>query len=71
MIEELKEYLIRYGWAEDIADDVHDAVYRGKGKDEEIENVKKAMACLDDSEHDYTGEMLECIVAWRKEVGEI
>ena len=65
MVEELVEYLIRKGWSEDIADDIHTAYYHG-----DIEGVKKYAQTLNDEEHDYVNEIVTYVISWQEEVGE-
>lgn len=61
MIEELADYLVRNGWSEDIADDIHDAY--GKGMDSLTEYAKS----ISDNKHDYTDEIVQDIKLWQKE----
>jgi hypothetical protein len=65
MIEELAEYLIRHGYSEDVADDVHTAYYH-----RDIEGVKKYAKILNDEKHDYIDKIVQDVKNWRKEVGE-
>ena len=71
MIEELRDYLIRYGYHETDADKVHDAYYDARGSmDEMAKRASKKFAYADDEEHDYSGELFDCIVQWQRDVGE-
>jgi hypothetical protein len=62
--EELYEYLVRYGWNKDIANDICDAYL--KGDDAIIQYAES----LNDDEHDYTDEIIHMIKDWKREVGE-
>ena len=65
MIEELCEYLIRQGYGEDEANDVHFAYLKG-----DIEEAVKVAESWNDNEHDYRNEVRIDIMNWREEVGE-
>jgi len=66
MIEELRDYLIRYGYNGEDADEIHDAYYDGG-----IEKAVKSFQWADDETHNYSGELLDVIEDWQKEVGEV
>lgn len=65
MIEELGEYLVRHGWAEDVADDIHDAYYH-----REIDGVVEFAKTMADDQHDYVDEIVADVRNWQQEVGE-
>ena len=65
MIEELCEYLVRYGYNEEDADEIHDA-YLIDG----IDGAVKAFEWANDGRHDWTSELKDVIEDWQKEVGE-
>jgi len=60
----LDEWLYRYGWNRD------DALAAAVAFDAETEVTSKARsaaataAWMDDEQHDYSGEMLDCIAGW-------
>lgn len=64
MIEELGEYLIRNGIAENIADDLHDAYYKG------MKDACRYARTMNDDQCDYLPEIVKHILDWRREVGE-
>ena len=64
MIEDLYEYLVRYGWNKNIANDICDAY--SKGNDAVVQYAQ----FFNDDEHDYADEIIEAIRAWRYESGE-
>jgi len=65
VIEELRDYLVRLGIADDVADDIHDAYLDG-----DMKGVCQFSKTLEDDEHDYTNEITQHILSWRREVGE-
>lgn len=65
MIQELRDYLIDYGYREEDADEIHEAFY-GRG----LEAAVDVFAWADDEWHDYTGELLGVICNWMEENGE-
>lgn len=65
MIEELRDYLIRHGLAEDLADDLHDAYYG-----EETAGALDIAETWATDQHDYRSEIAEMILGWRRESGE-
>lgn len=72
MIQELCEFLSNRGWASDLIDDVEHAYLNAEGTMAEMaQQAAEVIKCVDDESHDYSGEMLDDIVAWQKEVGEI
>ena len=62
MIEELCEYLIRYGWDEDDAEDVHAAYYENG-----LEGVKDL---VEGPPAMWEEQLLDDVLMWQKEVGE-
>ena len=71
MIEELDEYLVRYGYQEDDAYKMSNA-YGGIGTIKEcVERATKTFEWADDETHDYTGELKDEIYKWLIESGEI
>ena len=65
MIEELQEYLVRHGWSEDLASDIHDAYYDGN-----MEAVERFAKSLEDVQHDYVEEISRELLKWKRMVGE-
>lgn len=65
MIEELRDYLVRQGWDEHVADDIHDAYY-----DREIDGVVEFAKTMEDGQHDYVDEVVQEVRNWQQEVGE-
>ena len=66
MIEELVEYLIRYGYNEEDADEIHNAYYIGG-----IKGAVDKFRWADDETHDYTSELKKIIEDWQVEAGEM
>jgi hypothetical protein len=66
MIEELQDYLIRHGWAEDVAVDIHMAYYY-----KDMIGVRDYAKTLSTDQHDFEDETLNAVWAWREEVGEL
>lgn len=58
----LSDFLINYGWNQDDANKVEDA-YRTGG----VAAAKATVVWMDDEDHDYSGEMADCIGRWEKE----
>ena len=67
MIEELGEYLVRDGWNEEDAWEIHQAYAEGYSS---IDEALKLVAYMDDEEHDYTYLLTDCINQWLFESGE-
>ena len=67
MIEELVEYLIRYGWQDEAAQAIAHAYSVGSPSRKAALAIVKWM---DDETHDYSGELDDCITQWRWEAGE-
>lgn len=65
MLMELREYLVLEGWAEDIADEIHDAYYA-----HEMAGVRLYAKTISDDEHDYEDEIVTQVERWRSDVGE-
>lgn len=61
MIEELRDYLIRRGVVEDVADEIHDFYYHWE--------MEGARACGVDYEFD-ADEIEGMVNSWKQEVGE-
>lgn len=57
----LVESLTAYGWFEEDARDAAAAFETGG-----VEAVRAAFVWLDDEEHDYSGEMVDCVEAWKR-----
>jgi hypothetical protein len=66
MIEELCEFLNRYGWDESIAADIHDAYYNSGFSGVE----KYIIENLNDDKHNYLREVFVNIEEWEIEAGE-
>lgn len=64
MIEELRDYLVRHGYSEDLADEIHD-VYTSN-----LEDVRCLARTMNDDEHDYEDEIVGDVKAWQIESGE-
>lgn len=72
MIEELRDYLVRQNYSEDLADEIHDAYY-----DDDIDGVLELARSKQQVEnpfgvfeHDYAEEFVNDVRAWQWEVGE-
>lgn len=65
VIEELRDFLIRHGVGEEIADQVHDAYCDGGEP-----GVEELMMGMNGGDRDYAEEMLNLTAAWKDEMGE-
>lgn len=70
MIEELEEYLVRYGWSPDIASEIDTAYGPCHSHVDGRQRVRDATKWMDDVEHEYSSEAVDCIRRWQHEVGE-